>query len=697
MADIKTTDRNQSLNQVRNIGIIAHIDAGKTTTTERILFDTGRTYKHGSVDEGNTITDWMAQERERGITIVSAAITTFWQGYRINIIDTPGHVDFTVEVERSLRVLDGAIMIFDGKMGVEAQSETVWHQADKYRVPRLCFINKLNLVGGDFYGSLKSIHDRLKANAQPIWLPIGMEYDLKGAVNLINMKAYTYTSKDDNKLQEQEIPEDLKAIALEYRQTLIESVAEYDDQVLEKFLEGKELTEEDVKKAIRAGTIAGKFFPVMGGDSRTSIVTMMLNVVIDFLPSPLDLPSVEGKDVKDENKTLVLKTDNQEPLSGLAFKIQTDPHIGKLTYVRIYSGTMRAGSYILNSANGKQERIGRLVLMHADKREEIAEAYAGEIVAVVGLKNTTTGDTLCDSNNPILLESIVFPEPVISLAIEPKTKSDQEKISSALNKLSEEDPTFRIKTDLETGQTIISGMGELHLEILVDRMKREFNVEANTGSPQVSYKETVTKIATAEGKYVRQTGGRGQYGHCLLRVEPKGRGDGYEFVSEIKGAAIPNEYIPAIAKGVKEAMENGVMAGYQLVDMKVAVYDGSYHEVDSSEIAFHIAGSMALQDAVRKASPILLEPIMKVEVSTPDEFMGDVIGDLSSKRAQIQSTEKRGVITVILALVPLAELSGYATRIRSLSQGRASYYMEPSHYEEVPANIASQVVSSKKS
>ena len=693
MADIKTTKRDFPLEKVRNIGIIAHIDAGKTTTTERILFDTGLTYKHGSVDEGTTITDWMEQERERGITIVSAAITTFWKDHRINIIDTPGHVDFTVEVERSLRVLDGAVMIFDGKMGVEAQSETVWHQADKYHVPRLCFINKLNLVGGDFYKSLDSIQKKLGANVYPIWLPIGIEYELKGAVNLINMKAYTYKDQEDNQLTEAPIPADLKEKAQQYRSQLIEKVAEYDDQALEKYLEGKDLSEDELKKAIRAGTITGKFFPVMGGDSRMCIINLLMDAVLDFLPSPLDVPPVEGLHPQTQEKQ-IRKTDNSQPFSSLAFKIQTDPHIGRLTYIRVYSGTINAGSYVYNSTTEQQERIGRLVLMHADKRELIEQAFAGEIVAVVGLKNTTTGDTLCDPNQPILLENITFPEPVISLAIEPKTKSDQEKISQALNKLGEEDPTFRIKTNQETGQTIISGMGELHLEIIVDRMKREFKVEANTGATQVAHKETITDIATAEGKYIRQTGGRGQYGHCLLRVEPRGRGEGFEFKSEIRGAAIPNEYIPAIEKGVKEALENGIISGYPLVDIKVVVYDGSYHDVDSSEIAFHIAGSMAVQSAVKRAHPILLEPIMKVEVSTPDEFLGDIIGDLSSKRAQIQSTEKRGMITTVLALVPLAELTGYSTRIRSLSQGRASYYMEPSHYEPVPPNITENLIAS---
>ena len=692
MADLKPTDRTVALALVRNIGIIAHIDAGKTTTTERILFDTGKSYKHGSVDEGNTITDWMEQERERGITIVSAAITTFWKNHRINIIDTPGHVDFTVEVERSLRVLDGACMIFDGKMGVEAQSETVWHQADKYHVPRLCFINKLNLIGGDFYKSLDSIHERLQAKAWPIWLPIGTEYELKGAIDLVSMRAHTYTGKDDNQLTEGEIPEDLKSKAEEYHHKLIDQVAEFDDAIMEKYLDGQELTSEELKKAIRAGTISGKFFPVMGGDSRTPIVHLMLDAVLDYLPSPLDLPPVVGKHPQTEAE-IIRYTKNDEPLAGLAFKIQTDPHIGRLTYVRLYSGTLKSGSYVFNTTSNKQERISRLVLMHADKREDIKEAFAGEIVAIVGLKETTTGDTLCDQANPIVLEKIIFPEPVISLAIEPKTKSDQEKIGIALSKLADEDPTFRIRSNHETGQTIISGMGELHLEILVDRMRREFKVEANTGAPQVAYRETITTNATAEGKYVRQTGGHGQYGHCYLRIEPLPRGQGIEFKSEIKGAAIPNEFIPAIEKGVREAAENGVIAGFPLVDVLVVVYDGTYHDVDSSEIAFQIAGSMALQSAVKQATPVLLEPIMKVEVSTPDEFMGDVIGDISSKRAQIQSTEKHGVLTVILALVPLAELSGYTTRLRSLTQGRASAYVEPSHYDPVPPNIQATIVS----
>src|SRR3990167_4009587 len=697
-----TKDRNVSLNLIRNIGIIAHIDAGKTTTTERVLFETGRTYKQGSVDEGTTVTDWMAQERERGITIVSAAITAFWDlkkkssvdegHYRVNIIDTPGHIDFTAEVERSLRVLDGAVMVFDGRTGVESQSETVWRQADKYNVPRICVLNKLNLIGADFEGSIKSIHERLGANAAPVTIPIGIEHAHRGVVDLITMKALTYKAVEDNKLTEGEIPADLIDEAKKYRKELIEKVSEYDDEALAKYLEGQEPTEIELKRAIRKGVISGKFFPIFGGDNRTVEVQLLLTGVVEYLPSPLDMPSVEGIDPKTGEKT-TRERKNEAPFSALAFKVTTDPHVGRLVYLRIYSGKLSAGQVVYNSTEQKQERIGKLVLLHADQRELIDNAFAGEIVAAVGIKDTTTGDTLCDPGHPILLESISFPEPVISLAIEPATKSDQEKMGIALGKLSDEDPTFRIKSNPETGQTIISGMGELQLEVLVDRMKREFNVEAGTGAPQVAYKETIKKIAEGEGKYIRQTGGRGQYGHCLIRVEPRGRGEGYEFKSEIKGGAIPSEYIPAIEKGVKEKLENGILAGFPMVDMFVAVYDGSLHDGDSSAIAFKIAGSMAVEDAARSADMILLEPIMKIEVSTPEEFMGDVIGDLSSKRAQIQGTEKKGNMTIILGVAPLAELSGYATKLRSISQGRASYYMEPSHYEEVPRNIAEQIVA----
>jgi elongation factor G len=697
-----TKDREVPLQKIRNIGIIAHIDAGKTTTTERILFETGKTYKIGSVDEGTTVTDWMAQERERGITIVSAAITTFWDlknkscvdagHYRINIIDTPGHIDFTAEVERSLRVLDGAIMVFDGRNGVESQSETVWRQADRYHVPRICVLNKLNLIGADFDASLKSIKERLGANAAPVIFPIGLEHEHKGIVDLITMKAFTYTAIEDAKLIEGEVPAELVETCKLYRKDLIDKVSEFDDVALAKYLEGQEPSEEELKRAIRKGVISGKFFPVFGGDNRTAEAQLLLNGVIEYLPSPLDLPAVEGVNPKTGEKETRERVP-EAPFSAVAFKVMTDPHVGRLVYLRIYSGKLSNGQAVYNSSRQTQERIGKLVLLHADQRELIEDAFAGEIVAAVGIKETTTGNTLCDQGHPILLESITFPEPVISLAIEPATKSDQEKMGLALNKLSDEDPTFRIKSNQETGQIIISGMGELQLEVLVDRMKREFNVEASTGAPQVAYKETIKKIAEGEGKYIRQTGGHGQYGHCLLRVEPKGRGEGFEFKSEIKGGAIPQEFIPAIEKGVKEKLENGILAGFPMVDIKVAVFDGSFHEVDSSEMAFKIAGSLAVEIAARKAEMTLLEPIMKVEVSTPEEFMGDVIGDLSSKRAQIQGTEKRGLMTVILGQVPLAEISGYATKLRSLTQGRASAYVEPSHYEEVPRNIIEGIVA----
>ena len=697
-----TKDRDVPLEKIRNMGIIAHIDAGKTTTTERILFETGKTYKLGSVDEGTTVTDWMAQERERGITIMSAAITTFWDikndssvekgHYRINIIDTPGHIDFTAEVERSLRVLDGALMVFDGRTGVESQSETVWHQADKYSVPRICVLNKLNLIGADFEGSIKSIKERLGANAAPITIPIGLEHEHKGVIDLITMKALTYSALEDSKLTEGEIPEEYIDQANKYRKELIEKVSEFDDITLTKFLEGQEPTPEEIKRAIRKGVISVKFFPVFGGDNRTAEAQLLLNGVVEYLPSPLDLPAIDGINTKTGEKEK-RQRNSEEKFSALAFKVMTDPHVGRLVYIRIYSGKISAGQEVYNSSKQIKERIGKLVLMHADQRELVENAFAGEIVAVVGIKDTTTGNTICNLENPIILESITFPEPVISLAIEPATKADQEKMGIALGKLSDEDPTFRIKSNQETGQTIIAGMGELQLEILVDRMKREFNVEATTGAPQVAYKETIRKIAEGEGKYIRQTGGRGQYGHCLLRIEPKGRGEGYEFKSEIRGGAIPAEFIGPIQKGVKEKMENGILAGFPMVDMKVAVFDGSYHDVDSSEIAFKIAGSLALEEAARKADMVLLEPIMKMEVSTPEEFMGDVIGDLSAKRAQIQGTEERGLMTVILAQAPLAELSGYATKLRSLTQGRASYYMEPSHYEEVPKNITENIVS----
>ncbi len=697
-----TKDRTVPLEKLRNIGIIAHIDAGKTTTTERILYETGKTYKLGSVDEGTTVTDWMEQERERGITIVSAAITTFWDikettsveagHYRVNIIDTPGHIDFTAEVERSLRVLDGAVMVFDGRTGVESQSETVWRQADKYNVPRICVLNKLNLIGADFEGSLKSIRERLGANAAPVIYPIGQEHAHRGVIDLIKMKAFTFENVNDNALKEEEIPADFLDTAQKYRADLIEKIAEYDDEALNKYLEGQELTEVDIKRAIRKGVVAGRFFPIFGGDNRTAETQLLLNGVVEYLPSPLDLPAVEGTNPQTGEKEK-RERKNEESFSALAFKVITDPHVGRLVYLRIYSGTLKTGQTIYNTTKKTQERIGKLVLLHADQRELIEEAFSGEIVAAVGIKDTTTGDTVCDPNKQILLESISFPEPVISLAIEPATKTDQEKMGTALQKLSDEDPTFTIKSNPETGQTIISGMGELQLEVLVDRMKREFNVVATTGAPQVAYKETIKRTGQGEGKYIRQTGGRGQYGHCLLRIEPKGRGEGFEFKSEIKGGAIPQEFIAPIEKGVKEKLDNGILAGFPLVDVFVAVYDGSFHDVDSSEMAFKIAGSMAVEDAAKRAEMVLLEPIMKVEVFTPAEFMGDVMGDLSSKRAQISGTEEKAGETVIYATAPLAELSGYATKLRSLTQGRARAYVEPSHYEEVPSHIAAQIVA----
>ncbi len=698
----KTENRQLPMENIRNMGIIAHIDAGKTTTTERILYESGKTYKYGSVDEGNTVTDWMVQERERGITIVSAAITTFWTTkrkgdvpqvpHRINIIDTPGHIDFTVEVERSLRVLDGACMIFDGRTGVEPQSETVWHQADKYNVPRICAFNKLNLIGADWEGAINSVRERLNPSAAPIDMPIGSEHELHGVVDLVEMKAFTYTSQDDKELTEEEIPEELKEKAEKYRAELLDRVAEFDDEVMAKYLDGAELTVAEVKRAIRKGVIQGKFFPILGGDNRMPTVQRILDAIVEYLPSPLDVPPVTGINPQ-TNEEEQRKPDKNEPFSALAFKLVVDPHIGRLVMLRIYSGTLKTGMSVQNTSKRISERIGKLVLLHADQQELIEEAYAGEIVAAVGLKDTITGDTLSDPSKPVILENITFPEPVISLAIEPETRQDQEKLGLAMSRLGEEDPTFRVKSNPETGQTIISGMGELQLEVLVDRMKREFGVAAKTGAPQVAYKETIKKVAQGEGKYIRQTGGRGQYGHCLLRIEPRGRGEGFEFVSEIKGGAIPQEFIGPIEKGVQEALENGVLAGFPMVDVKVAVYDGSFHDVDSSEIAFKIAGSMAFQAACKQADMVLLEPVMKVAVSTPADFIGDVIGDLSSRRAQIQGTDQRGIFQVINAFVPLAELQGYATQLRSMSQGRASSYVEPSHYAEVPVNITAGIVA----
>ena len=685
-----------SIQDLRNIGIIAHIDAGKTTTTEGILYRTGLKHKIGAVHEGETTTDWMAQERERGITIVSAAVTCFWKGKQINIIDTPGHIDFTVEVERSLRVLDGAIVVFDGKMGVESQSETVWRQADKYGVPRICFINKINQTGGDFYKSLESIHNRLSKHAFPVHLPIGFEQSVCGVVDLVTMKAYTYKDYTDKNLIEGEIPADMVEKAKHYRSLLIENAVAEDEELLEKFLEvGEEgLTEEEIKRAIRTAVLTGKFYAVTGGDGRGVIVEKLLDMVVDYLPAPNDRSTNWGTHPK-TGEEIERKHDEKEPFAALAFKIAADPFVGKLAYFRVYSGKITAGSYVLNSSTGEKERVGRIVRLHADKREDVTEVTAGDIAAIVGLKGTTTGNTLCDPNNPIVLESIDFPEPPVSIAIEPKTKSDQEKMSLALQRLAEEDPTFRVKTDPETGQTIISGMGELHLEIIVDRMKREYSVEANVGQPQVAYRETIRKDGVeAEGKFIRQTGGRGQYGHVWIRVFQNEAGKGFEFIDSIKGGVVPSEYIPAVRKGIEEAMANGVIAGYPVVDIKAEIYDGSYHEVDSSEMAFSIAGSMALQEAVKKANPVLLEPIMKVVVVTPEEFMGDVIGDLNSKRGRIESMEDLTPgIKEITAFVPLAEMFGYTTNLRSLTQGRASSSMELDHYADVPPNLAQAIIA----
>ena len=694
------------LDRIRNIGIIAHIDAGKTTTTERILYYTGKTYKLGNIDEGTTVTDWMAQEKERGITIVSAAVTTFWTPTtgpykdiesRINIIDTPGHVDFTAEVERSLRVLDGGVTVLDAEEGVQSQSETVWRQADKYKVPRLCFINKMDKLGADYFATLKSIRERLGAPAYPYNLPLGKENEFRGVIDLLSEKAYEWADDATGmKFSQAPIPDEDKANVKKYRHELVEKIAENDDVLLEKYLKGEELKIDEVKKALRKAVIDYKIVPVLAGSSlRNKGVQPLLDAIVEYLPSPLDITQIEGVNPKNNEKE-VRKQDIDAPFCGLAFEIQIDPHVGKLTYVRVYSGTLKSGMSTLNATKRDRERIGRILLMYANTREEIPEAYAGEIIAVIGLKNTQTGDTLCSEGAPITLESISFPEPVIAMAIEPNTKADQEKLGYALNRLSEEDPTFRIKSDSETGQTIISGMGELHLEILVDRMKREFAVGAKVGSPQVAYKETIAKEATGEGKYIKQSGGRGQYGHCFLRVEPLPRGEGFQFKSEIRGGAIPSEFIPSIEKGVKEKMEMGVLAGYPMVDMKVAVYDGTYHDVDSSDIAFKIAGSIGFEEAVKKANLTLLEPIMKVEVTIPEEFMGDVIGDLSSKRAQILSSDHRANSVIITALVPLAEMSGYVTTLRSMTQGRGSTYMEPSHYQEVPQNITEKIVAKAK-
>ena len=702
--------RQHPLNRYRNIGIMAHIDAGKTTTTERILYYTGVNHKIGETHEGTATMDWMAQEQERGITITSAATTCYWahsqfhsdpnqikkNAYRINIIDTPGHVDFTVEVERSLRVLDGSVTVFCAKGGVEPQSETVWRQADKYQVPRMAYVNKMDIMGADFYRVLRMMHDRLKCNAVAIQLPIGAEDTFKGLIDLVEMKAYIYTNDLGTDIQITDIPEDMKDLANEYRQKLLDAVASEDEALMEKYLMEEDISEDEIKAVLRRATIANSIVPVVCGTSyKNKGVQKLLDAIVDYMPSPLDIPAIKGIDPDTDEET-ERKADDNEPFSALAFKIMTDPFVGKLCFFRVYSGTVSAGTTILNSVKGNKERFGRILRMHANHREDITEVYTGDICAAVGLKNTTTGDTLCDEKNPVVLESMEFPEPVIRVAIEPKTKAGQEKMGIALAKLAEEDPTFKTYTDEETGQTIIAGMGELHLEIIVDRLLREFKVEANVGAPQVSYKETIRKKVDQETKYKRQSGGSGQYGHVKIILEPNEPGKGYEFVNAVTGGSIPKEFIEPVNAGIKGAMQNGVLAGYEVVDVKVTLYDGSYHEVDSSEMAFKIAGSMAFKEAMRKADPVLTEPIMKVVVIVPEEYMGDVIGDMNSRRGQIQSMEAtQPGIQEITANVPLSEMFGYATDLRSKTQGRGVYSMEPSHFAEVPKSISEQIISKR--
>ena len=694
------------IERVRDIGIIAHIDAGKTTVSERILFYTGISHKIGEVHNGQAIMDWMVQERERGITITSAATTCFWvphqkprgkeNEYKINIIDTPGHIDFTVEVQRSLRVLDGAVVVFDGVAGVEPQSETVWHQADKFKVPRICFINKLDRMGASFEKSIESIWKKLSLQAVALQLPIGLEEKLEGVIDLLEMKTVKFEGDFGQILKSEEIPQDLLQSAKEWREKLVEKIVAEDEELTEKYLGGEEIAVEDLRKVLRTATINCKLIPVFCGSAlKNKGVQPMLDAVVDYLPNPVELPAVKGIDPK-TGEEIERHPSDSEPFSALAFKIATDPYVGTLTYFRVYSGSLKKGSYALNTTTGERERIGRILRMHANDREEVEEIFCGDIGATVGLKNTSTGHTLCDEANPIVLEKIVFPEPVISIRIEPKTKADQEKMGTALRRLMDEDPTFRVKGDMETGGTIISGMGELHLDIIADRLRREFKVEANVGRPQVAYKETIKEEAEAEGKYIRQSGGRGQYGHVFLRVEPKERGKGFEFLNEIKGGIIPQEFIPAVEKGIKEAMDKGVVAGYPMVDLSCALYDGSFHEVDSSEVAFKIAGSMAFQAAAKRAKAIVLEPIMKMEVVIPEEFFGDIIGDLAARRGKIEETSDRLQMKVIDAKVPLAEMFGYATSIRSLTEGRGTFTMEFDKYEEVPGNIAQEISDGKR-
>ncbi|NMB45350.1 MAG: elongation factor G [Firmicutes bacterium] len=685
--------RDFPIEKTRNIGIMAHIDAGKTTTTERILFYTGRVHKIGEVHDGAATMDWMVQERERGITITSAATTCHWQDHRINIIDTPGHVDFTVEVERSLRVLDGAIAVFCSVGGVEPQSETVWRQADRYHVPRIAYINKMDRVGANFKDAVEMMRKRLGANAVPIQLPIGAEENFSGIVDLIRLKAIHYADDLGSRREETDIPSEMLDEVAEARERLLEGVVDFDEDLMVKYLEGEELSVDDIKKALRKGTLATKIVPVLCGSSfKNKGVQPLLDAVVDYLPAPSDLPPVEGTDLSTDEPVKRALTDDA-PFSALAFKIMTDPYVGKLAFFRVYSGVLRAGSYVFNSSKGKKERIGRILQMHANHREEKDAVYSGEIAAAVGLRNTGTGDTLSDEDEPIVLESLVFPAPVIDRAIEPKTKADQDKLGMGLQRLSEEDPTFQVRTDEETGQTIISGMGELHLEVIVDRLLREFSVEANVGKPQVAYRETIGKSVRSEGRFIRQTGGRGQYGHVVLDVEPQERGAGFEFESKIVGGVVPKEYIPAVEAGVKEAMLSGVLAGYPIVDVKVTLIDGSYHEVDSSEMAFKIAGSLGCREGIKKAEPILLEPIMQVEVVTPEEFLGDVLGNLNARRGRIEGMEVRGTAQTINALVPLREMFGYATDLRSMTQGRASYVMRFAQYEEVPASMMEELIA----
>ncbi len=683
------------LNKVRNIGIMAHIDAGKTTTTERILYYTGKIHKIGETHEGAAQMDWMAQEQERGITITSAATTAMWKGYRLNIIDTPGHVDFTVEVERSLRVLDSAVALFDAKSGVEPQSETVWRQADKYGVPRICHINKMDVTGADFYRSIETIKNKLHANPVPIQIPMGAEENFIGMIDLVEMKAEIYKNEDGTEIEITDVPEEYKEKALEYREAMIEAVSEFDEELMMAYLEEEEITNEMIKKAIRKGTIGVKIFPVTCGSSyKNKGVQLLLDAIVDYMPAPTDIPAIVGTAPGTDEEEDRHASDD-EPLSALAFKIVTDPYVGKLAYFRVYSGSLKAGSYVLNSSKNKRERIGRILLMHANKREEIEEVFAGEIAAAVGLKDTGTGDTLCDEKNPIILENMEFPDPVISVAIEPKTKASQDKMAIALQKLAEEDPTFKTYTDEETGQTIIAGMGELHLDIIVDRLLREFKVEANIGNPQVSYRESITMPSEGEGKYVRQSGGRGQYGHAKIKVEPLEPGSGFVFENKIVGGAIPKEFIGPTQQGIEEALQSGVLGGYEVLDIKVTLYDGSFHDVDSSEMAFKIAGSMALRDALAKGNPVLLEPMMKVEITTPEEYMGDVIGDINSRRGRMEGMELVNGAQIVTSYVPLAEMFGYATSLRSNTQGRANYSMQFDHYEQVPKNIADEVVGKK--